>query len=350
MDLLELLLLPVKRLAAIFLTPGSLFFVSGLVCALAVAVVFLVRKRILKSRHVRIRTIARALFPRRILRSRSHAMDVGYFLFAALVFSFIYGFAILSFQLISNGVFGGMTAAFGAPTPSAAPEFVCRVVITLVLFLAYELGYWIDHYLMHRIPVLWEFHKVHHSAEVLTPLTQFRLHPVDALINGNILAITIGIANGVANYGFGRATVPFAVTDTNLLLVVFVHAYLLLQHTHLWIAFRGWRGRVFLSPAHHQIHHSTNPAHFNKNLGSALAIWDWLFGTLHVPSKKPEKLTFGVEEGHGHDHAIIDSLVDPVWRALLRLRGMFVPKQEGLAAPNNNAEPVAVTDARTAQT
>ena len=50
--------------------------------------------------------------------------------------------------------------------------------MTVTLFLAYELGYWLNHYVPHRVPFLWEFHKVHHSATVLTPLTNFRVHPV----------------------------------------------------------------------------------------------------------------------------------------------------------------------------
>ena len=44
-----------------------------------------------------------------------------------------------------------------------------RGVITAMLFLSYELGYWFNHWLSHKVPVLWEFHKVHHSATVLTP-------------------------------------------------------------------------------------------------------------------------------------------------------------------------------------
>ena len=57
-------------------------------------------------------------------------------------------------------------------------------------------------------------------------------------------------------------------------------AYVHLQHSHMWIAFRGMLGRIFVSPAHHQVHHSDNPKHFDKNFGSCLALWDWMFGTL----------------------------------------------------------------------
>jgi sterol desaturase/sphingolipid hydroxylase (fatty acid hydroxylase superfamily) len=77
-------------------------------------------------------------------------------------------------------------------------------------------------------------------------------------------------------------------SDTNIILVLFIHACVHLQHSHMWIAFRGVLGRIFVSPAHHQVHHSANPKHFNKNFGSCLALWDWMFGTLYVPEKKRE--------------------------------------------------------------
>ena len=87
------------------------------------------------------------------------------------------------------------------------------MIITLALFLAYEFGYWLDHYLKHRVPALWELHKVHHSANVLTPLTVFRLHPLDALIFSNILALATGITNGAVNYAFGKPITMFSIDE-----------------------------------------------------------------------------------------------------------------------------------------
>ncbi len=162
-----------------------------------------------------------------------------------------------------------------------------------MLFLAYELGYWFNHWLSHKVPLLWEFHKVHHTAEVLTPLTNFRVHPVYTWIFANILALSAAIANGLGNYMFGDTAYQYALADTNIILVLFIHTYVHLQHSHMWISFRGALGRIFVSPAHHQVHHSGNPKHFNKNFGSCLALWDWMFGTLYVPAKEREPLTFG---------------------------------------------------------
>jgi sterol desaturase/sphingolipid hydroxylase (fatty acid hydroxylase superfamily) len=171
------------------------------------------------------------------------------------------------------------------------------------------------------VPLLWEFHKVHHSAEVLTPLTNFRVHPVYTWIFANILALSAAVANGLANYMFGATTYQYALADSNIILVLFIHVYVHLQHSHVWIAFSGWLGRVFVSPAHHQIHHSTNPKHFNRNYGSCLALWDWMFGTLYVPAKEKEKLSFGAEKDEYQAHTISGELIAPFIRAARVARG-----------------------------
>jgi sterol desaturase/sphingolipid hydroxylase (fatty acid hydroxylase superfamily) len=92
-----------------------------------------------------------------------------------------------------------------------------------------------------------------------------------------------------------------------------------LQHSHFWITFPGFWGNIFLSPAHHQVHHSKDPAHFNKNLGSTLAVWDWLFGTLHKPSRHREKLEFGVD-GIADPHGFKSAIILPFFEAVESLR------------------------------
>ena len=143
---------------------------------------------------------------------------------------------------------------------------------------------------------------------MLTPLTNFRVHPVYTWVFTNILAFSAAFANG--NYMFGETAYQYALSDTNIILVLFIHAYVHLQHSHMWIAFRGVLGRIFVSPAHHQVHHSANPKHFNKNFGSCHALWDWMFGTLYVPEKKREPLTFGFS-GQPDAHTLKGELVDP---------------------------------------
>jgi sterol desaturase/sphingolipid hydroxylase (fatty acid hydroxylase superfamily) len=309
---------------------GSSFSLTSLTAALVISALYFAWQRARRGRRIRLKTIVRALFPRRILRSRSNEADISYLLFSIFVFGVMFGWAILSYQFISNGIIAGLVAIIGPVTPSTLPPYVTRSIITIMLFLAYELGYWFHHWLSHKVPLLWEFHKAHHTAEVLTPLTNFRVHPVDTLIFTNILAFSAAVANGLGNYMFGNTAFQYAISDTNIILVLFIHAYVHLQHSHMWIPFRGLLGRIFVSPAHHQVHHSADPKHFNKNFGSCLALWDWMFGTLYVPGKERESLTFGVT-GHMDAHTIKGELVAPLVNAAAHLKPLWQRRPDGIA-------------------
>lgn len=309
---------------------GSHFSLTSLGAAFLVATAYYALQRVRRGRRLHLRTILRALFPKRILHHRSNEADVGYLIFNVFVFGVVFGWSILSYQALSNGIVATLSSLFGTPAP-VAPAWLARTVITLMLFLAYELGYWFNHWLSHKVPLLWEFHKVHHSAEVLTPLTNFRVHPVYTFVFGNIIAFATAVAGGLGHYAFGDTTYQYAFADTNVILVLFIHAYVHLQHSHVWIAFSGLLGRILVSPAHHQVHHSADPKHFNKNFGSCLALWDWMFGTLYVPGKKRERLTFGFP-GEPDAHTVKGEFVDPLVKAGRRLFG-GVPERLGLAQP-----------------
>ncbi|MBV9557378.1 MAG: sterol desaturase family protein [Pseudolabrys sp.] len=309
-----------QQLIKLLFSLGSHFSFTSLGAALLLATAYYAWKRLRRGRKLRARTLMRALFPKRIVHSPSNAADIGYLFFNVFVFGVVFGWAVLTYQTVTNGIIGALVASFGRPSPSALPDIVSRSVITVMLFLAYELGYWFNHWLSHRVPVLWEFHKVHHSAEVLTPLTNFRVHPVYTWVFANILAFSAAVANGIANYMFGETAYQYALSDSNIILVFFIHLYVHLQHSHVWISFTGWLGRVLVSPAHHQVHHSMNPKHFNKNFGSCLALWDWIFGTLYVPGKEREKLSFGVAPDEFPAHTITGELVAPFIRAARLVR------------------------------
>jgi sterol desaturase/sphingolipid hydroxylase (fatty acid hydroxylase superfamily) len=161
---------------------------------------------------------------------------------------------------------------------------------------------------------------VHHTAETLTPVTVYRVHPVDSLVFFNIAVLIMGITNAAVGYATGVAGLGYTVGGSNAIALLGIFLLGHLQHSHVWIAFTGVWGRIFLSPAHHQIHHSTDPAHFGKNLGSSIAIWDVVFGTLLVPERKRQKLVFGVEPGMHSPHTITGGLVTPFVRCLALLR------------------------------
>jgi sterol desaturase/sphingolipid hydroxylase (fatty acid hydroxylase superfamily) len=307
------------KLVQLFLAPGT-FSLASLLSALCIATLFLGLKRQRRRKPLRAKVLLRALFPKRLRHSASTRADVFFFVFSVFLVGLMFGWAVLSFQVIESATNHVLASTFGSLHPAQWSELQVAAVMTVVLFVAYELGYWIDHYLSHNVPFLWEFHKVHHTAEVLSPLTNFRVHPVDTIVFNNILALVMGVAGGLATWLLGQSVAPLTIAGSNVIVLAFFFLIGHLQHTHFWIAFTGVWGRILLSPAHHQIHHSTDPAHFNRNLGSFLAVWDWMFGTLYVPTKAREKLTFGVEPKPENVHSVSDGLVAPLVRSMAHVR------------------------------
>jgi len=66
-----------------------------------------------------------------------------------------------------------------------------------------------------------------------------------------------------------------------------------LRHSHIWLSF-GSLERWFISPAQHQIHHSSAEADRDINFGTCLAIWDRLFGSHRRASITPISISFGL--------------------------------------------------------
>ena len=302
MSLFDNALGKLEMIGVMLISPGSTFSLWQLAFAFVVGSAFLAQRQQRRRGALSLGALARAILARRLAFHRSTAADVFYFLVNTLALGSLIGWATLSGGAIAGAAHGALVACFGAHAPLIAPGLASRAAATAILFLAYEFGYWLDHTLKHRVPALWELHKPHHTAEVLTPLTVFRVHPLDTLMLANNLAIVVGLAAAACSYAFGGETKVFSVDGTNILLVGFAYAYVHLQHSQFWIPIRGPLGRVFMSPAHHQLHHSKNPAHFNCNMGSCLAVWDWLFGTLIEPPKELPRLRFGVD-GPGAESA-----------------------------------------------
>src|SRR5277367_587982 len=310
---------PLQPVVATLLSPSSICSVYSLSATILIAFAWLAWRRKHRDRPVVLRALARAIFSRRVLLHRSTFADLAYCVIGLMTLGAILGWAVVSTSWISDGVAALLTRGFGPAPQWRAPDWTLNAMRTVALFLAYELGFFVDHWLKHRIPALWELHKAHHSAEVLTPLVNFRVHPLDSLILANNLALIIGLIDGAAQYALGRQAVSFTLFDQNVLMLLYIYLTAQLQHSEIWIPFTGLWGRVFMSPAHHQLHHSADPAHFNCNLGASLAIWDRLMDSLRMPSVEPPRLAFGVS-GHTHDpHGLMGLVVDPAVNAVKAL-------------------------------
>jgi sterol desaturase/sphingolipid hydroxylase (fatty acid hydroxylase superfamily) len=173
--------------------------------------------------------------------------------------------------------------------------------ITLLVALVSDFGSFLNHYVHHRVPVLWEFHKVHHTAEVLTPFTFFRSHPLYNVFAQLTKIVLVGTLQGIALYLITDGMNFVHLLGVNFVYTLFHVLGSNLRHTHLWVSFGPVLEHILISPAQHQVHHSVAARHRDKNMGEVFAFWDWLFGTLYVPRER-ETLVYGVEEGAPQEH------------------------------------------------
>ena len=308
-----------QRAGTLFLAPGSVFSLPSLLVAAIIGATAITLHRRARGRRTSLALLWRAVLRARLARNRSVRADLGFLALNTVVTGTMIGWAILSFARVEHAATLGLTAAFGpAPNPPLAP-LVTALVLTVFLFLAYELAYWLDHYTSHHIAFFWEFHSVHHAAETLTPFTVWRVHPIESLKFANMTALVMAPASALAHYALGTQSAGWAIGGTNVILLAGVCLVGHLQHSHVWIPVTGRLGAVLASPAHHQLHHSADPDHFGHNLGSMLTIFDWLFGTLLIPTRQRPRLNFGVQSASAEPHGITATLITPFTRAFATL-------------------------------
>jgi len=275
-------------------SPGSAYGAPAVVGALAISALYYAERRRARGRRMSPSGFARSIFPKRILLHPSSLVDMRLWLLNGVAFASAYGMLGLGLIFWRDEVVAGLNHAWGTRAPAPWPAWTILTLATVLQLLASELAYWFAHYCFHKIPALWEFHKVHHSAEVMTTLTELRQHPVEIIAFMNLIGLSTGIVFGVMTYVFGPGVRPFTLLNGNIFLMAFLVTYGHLRHTHMWIPFTGFAARILQSPAHHQLHHSANPVHYDRNLGFALAVWDCAFGTLVIPARTREPVVFGL--------------------------------------------------------
>lgn len=169
------------------------------------------------------------------------------------------------------------------------------LLYTFSLFLFSDFTrYWL-HRWMHASDFLWQFHKVHHSAENLNPLTFYRTHPVENLLFGIRYALSAGFVTGVFFWAFGAKLSLVSIFGSNIFIGIFSLLGSNLRHSQIALGYPAWLERFFISPAQHQIHHDIKAS--RKNYGGYVGIWDWLFGTLMCTKDKKQPYKFGIMEG-----------------------------------------------------
>jgi sterol desaturase/sphingolipid hydroxylase (fatty acid hydroxylase superfamily) len=177
----------------------------------------------------------------------------------------------------------------------------------ITFFLVKDFLEWGIHILLHRVPWLWEFHKVHHSIEELDWIGNFRFHWMEVIVYQGLTYVPLVILG----------------VDARVILVIAVVATLVghLNHSNINISWGPLR-YIVNSPRMHVWHHDRAwPADrpYGVNFAVCLSVWDWLFRTAywpslrHSPEQQPPRLGF-----HG-DERFPRSLVGRFFYPLSRL-------------------------------
>jgi len=175
----------------------------------------------------------------------------------------------------------------------------------LVAFLALDfVRYWV-HHAAHRVPWLWTFHRVHHSAEYLDASAGLRMHVVDFFILSAIPITLFGVIMDTAN--FSSWVVPSAL-GVGIVFDAFQHANLAMDMTKPWN--KAWN-LLLNNPHFHSWHHTRDGVLCDGNYSNTIIVWDRLFGTEVTQPVPPEK--YGLESSQ----ALVDSVLG--WQ-LLSLR------------------------------
>lgn len=141
----------------------------------------------------------------------------------------------------------------------------------LIGFIVRDFVQWWTHRLLHRVPALWEFHKVHHSVEQMGFAAHLRYHWMETIVYRTIEYI------------------PLALIGIGLRDFFIIHMFTLVvghfNHSNITLPL-GPLKYIFNSPQMHIWHHARavpESHHYGVNFGLTLSIWDYLFGTAYVP-------------------------------------------------------------------
>ena len=137
----------------------------------------------------------------------------------------------------------------------------------LLFILLFDLIIYWQHRVFHMLPVLWRFHRVHHTDEDYDLTTGTRFHPISILIS-TIIKIGLVILLGAS---------PFAILSAEIIL----NLTSMFNHSNIRLPQQVDRvlRKIVVTPDMHRIHHSSTQTETDSNFGFSISIWDRLFGT-----------------------------------------------------------------------
>jgi sterol desaturase/sphingolipid hydroxylase (fatty acid hydroxylase superfamily) len=140
-------------------------------------------------------------------------------------------------------------------------------------FLLYDLCWYIDHRIGHRVGLFWAMHQVHHSSEEYNMTVASRGFVFDITFLSRPMFYLLPLV-GVSPFQF-------------IVVIIFSNIWGIAQHTRL-VNKLGWLDWLIATPSNHRVHHGCDEKYLDKNYGEVLMIWDHLFGTYQAEEEDPK--------------------------------------------------------------
>ena len=235
--------------------PIRLGFFFGIFAIMAIWELIAPRRRLTQSKGVR------------------WANNVGLVFFNSFLLRLVFPTAAVGMALFARDHGWGLLNYFQVPYALA----VVGAVLTLDFFI------YLQHVMVHAVPVLWRLHRVHHADLDYDVTTGARFHPIEILLSMLIkFAVIVVLGPPVL------AVILFEIV---------LNATSMFNHSNVRIP-AGIDGvlRLFVvTPDMHRVHHSVEDDETNSNFGFNLPWWDRLFGTYRAqPRAGHEAMTIGI--------------------------------------------------------
>jgi sterol desaturase/sphingolipid hydroxylase (fatty acid hydroxylase superfamily) len=221
--------------------------------------------------------VCELIIPRRALKESKAIRwysNLGIAAFNSFIVSIVFPLMPLTIAVIANERGWGLFNLY-----DVAPGLV---VVISVIFL--DLAIYLQHILVHSVPVLWRFHRMHHADQDFDVTTGARFHPIEI-----ILSIAIKMAVIVL---FGIPIVAVVIFE------ILLNATSMFNHANikLPIVLDSFIRKFVVTPDMHRVHHSVLSSETNANFGFNLPWWDHMFGTYQEqPINGHEKMEIGIE-------------------------------------------------------
>lgn len=283
--------------------PEKRLFIAGLIAAALLAASFY------RYHSGGWRGLTRYLLPSQWWRSASSRLDAKIFYLnfwlRQIVLINATGLGFLSAVAVAQIVDGW----WPDPATRSLPKFFAAGVYTLVFFLCEDGSRFWLHRQFHRRPWLWRFHQTHHSAEVLTPLTLHRVHPLEMVLGQLRHLLVFTGVSGVALYLFKDNFSSWTILGVEVFGFCFNLLGSNLRHSHVFFGYGRWE-KVLISPGQHQLHHSNQTGHCDCNFGVFLSCWDRWCGSW-LPSRGQQIAGFGIGI-HNQEHSLRQQILAPL--------------------------------------